>query len=404
MPGVLLLAFLGLHPSLVRAAQTARVGTVPFIFDDNRVFAELTFIRPDGSMRKARAFVDMGTPVMTVNQKLRKELEIDQQKRLVFRLGELEIEVASSQVETDTGAPMTGPDGKRTVPVEAILPGSVLKNYQVIFDYERRTLTIARPNTLRPRGTPVRCRVNEKTGLVSVTATIGAQPFRVAIDSGSAYSWLRKDIAEPWVTTHPNWKRGTGAVGESNMQTRADGAEAGAIILRLPEIRIGSLSLKQIGALGIMPQAPPFPPAPGESEVSRDFFDWYSRKAPEPVIGWLGGNVLAGFRLMIDFPRHMTYWEREKELDPYDLDQVGVTLERRPQGYFIAGIAKKRGRPTVEGVQVGDQLIQVDDVLLANATRGAVFSALHGRPAATRVLILERDGKRITVPTKITAF
>ena len=61
--------------------------------------------------------------------------------------------------------------------------------------------------------------------------------------------------------------------------------------------------------------------------VHGDFFDWYSKKAPESVIGWIGGNVRKGFRVMIDFPRRMIYWEQQIELDPHDLDQVGVTLE-----------------------------------------------------------------------------
>jgi hypothetical protein len=43
---------------------------------------------------------------------------------------------------------------------------------------------------------------------------------------------------------------------------------------------------------------------------------------------------------MIDFPRRMIYWERQVELDPHDLDQVGMTLEKRGTGYFIAGIAQ----------------------------------------------------------------
>ena len=42
--------------SVVRAAEIESAGTVPFIFDDNRVFAELTFVRPDGALRKAVAF------------------------------------------------------------------------------------------------------------------------------------------------------------------------------------------------------------------------------------------------------------------------------------------------------------------------------------------------------------
>ena len=240
--------------------------------------------------------------------------------------------------------------------------------------------------------------------MISITGDIDGRPYALAIDTGSAYSWVREDVAEQWTKAHPEWKRGTGAVGEANMQTRTDGAEARATILRLPEIKLGSLSLKQIGALGIAPEAPPIPPAPGQSKVQGNFFDWYSKKAPEPVIGWLGGNVLRGFRLMIDFPRRMTYWERVSDLDPHDLDQVGVTLEKRSEGYFIAGIAETSGKPTVDAVRVGDKLIQVDSVLLSSATRGAIFAALHGEPGSVRMLVLERDGQQLTLPAKVTAF
>jgi C-terminal processing protease CtpA/Prc len=145
---------------------------------------------------------------------------------------------------------------------------------------------------------------------------------------------------------------------------------------------------------------------PGEAAVEGNLFHWYSKKAPEPVIGWLGGNVLKGFRVTIDFPRRMTYWEHQSDLDPHDLDQVGLTLERRDaqEGYFIAGIAEKDGKPAVEGVRVGDKLIQVDDLLLADATRGAVFAALHGKPGTVRRLVLERGGKQFSVKARTSAF
>jgi len=122
------------------------------------------------------------------------------------------------------------------------------------------------------------------------------------------------------------------------------------------------------------------------------------------VTGWLGGHVLKDFRVMIDFPQHITYWERENELDPHDLDQVGVTLEKRDDAYFIAGIAEKNGKPTADTVRVGDKLVQVDDVCLSSATRGAVFAALHGKPGTIRMLVVERDGKQLTLPVKVTAF
>jgi hypothetical protein len=54
------------------------------------------------------------------------------------------------------------------------------------------------------------------------------------------------------------------------------------------------------------------------------------------------------------------------DLDPHDLDQVGITLETRDnvKGYFIAAIATTMdGKPAVQNIRVGDKLLQVDDVV-----------------------------------------
>ena len=402
----LLLVVFQVSSRQIVAAETHSSGTIPFFFDDNRIFAELEFVRPDGTPRKAVAFVDIGTPQLVIEQDLGKELGIENAKHAVLHIGDVEIDVPPSDVQTDTGLGMTGPHGKRTIKVEAVLPGSVMKNYQVVLDYAKRSLTMAKPDTLKPAGDVVPCRVNEKTGLVSVTATIGARDYALAVDCGSAYTWVRHDIAARWVTEHRDWKRGVGAVGEANMQVRPDGAEARAVIMRVAEIRIGSLLLEQVGVLGVERAAPPIPPGPGEQIVHGNFFDWYSKKAPEPVIGWIGGNVLKNFRVTFDFPRRTIYFERQNKVDYYDLNQVGVTLERRDgqQGYFIAGIASKDGRPTVDGVLVGDRLVKIDGLDVSNATRGAIFAALHGEPGSVRMLVLERDGQQLNLSAKVTAF
>jgi C-terminal processing protease CtpA/Prc len=103
----------------------------------------------------------------------------------------------------------------------------------------------------------------------------------------------------------------------------------------------------------------------------------------------------------------MTYWQREADLDPHDLDQVGITLETRDnvKGYFVAAIVTTtNGKPAVQNVRVGDKLIQVDGVVMSDATRGAIFSALHGKPGSTRTLLLDRDGKQMRVPVSTRAF
>src|SRR5438067_12825902 len=102
------------------ALDSERSGTVPFIFDDNRVFAQLAFVRADRTLRKVLAFVDLGTPALVLDKKLHEELQVDESKSVIFRVGHLEMKVKSSAVETDTELGVTGPDGKRTVPVEAV--------------------------------------------------------------------------------------------------------------------------------------------------------------------------------------------------------------------------------------------------------------------------------------------
>ena len=187
----------------LEALDTERSGTVPFIFDDNRVFAELNFVRPDGTLRKALAFVDLGTPTLVLDKKLHEELQAGQGKPVILRVGDLEIKVDSSAAETDTGLGLTGRDGKRTLPVEAVLSGSLLTNYQVVIDYAKRTLTVAQPNTLKNTGDAVPCRVNQKTGMISITGDIDGRPYALAIDTGSAYSWVREDVAEQWTKAYP---------------------------------------------------------------------------------------------------------------------------------------------------------------------------------------------------------
>ena len=46
---------------------SAPSGTAPFILDGNRVYAQLEFIRPDGTLHKTFAFVDFGSASMVVS-------------------------------------------------------------------------------------------------------------------------------------------------------------------------------------------------------------------------------------------------------------------------------------------------------------------------------------------------
>lgn len=368
-------------------------GATRFVFDGNRTYAELGFVRPDGSIHRALAFVDMGSPSMVLRESLFKELRPGAHTPLVFMVGQLRVEVSGADVVSEPREPSSiGSD----LEVEAILPASVLQRYQVVIDYEKRTLALARPGTLTPQGISVPFHINRTTGLIAVDASVDGRSYSITIDNGSAYTWLRQSAAQEWLAAHPDWGRGVGAVGASNMMMSGDGTEASGMLMRIPQMSLGRLILKDVGALGA---------GSGKSFSGHlDLFDWYSQKNAVPVVGWIGGNVLKAFRLTIDYANRMTYWLEQGAPDSHDLDQVGLTLRSESGEFFVDAIATKNGLPTVNGVRPGDKLIRIGELDVARATWGAVYSSMHGTPGESRTLIVERNGVRITVNTRVTAF
>lgn len=175
-----------------------------------------------------------------------------------------------------------------------------------------------------------------------------------------------------------------------------DTTESEGVLLRVPEISLGALSLKEVGALAAGPSH--------GMPQNLDLFDWYSQKNAAPVIGWIGGNVLKHFRLTIDYPDRVIYLEKETEPDPLDLDVVGITLRATHREFFVTSIATIGSKPTVEGVLAGDRLLRIGNLDLTKASWGQIYAALHGAPGETRELVLERGGKRFTIPAKVTRF
>ena len=187
--------------------------------------------------------------------------------------------------------------------------------------------------------------------------------------------------------------RGVGAVGDANMNGALP--ELTGTILRFPVIQLGGLKVEQAGTLAV---------SGGWDKASSRLFEWYSRKTPEPVAGFIGGNILPQFRLEIDYVNSAAYWERVAPPDSNDLDQEGITIGVHGGKYFVIALPAQNGHPTVHGIAVNDQLLSVDGVATTGASMGKVLMALHGKPSEIRKLILERSGKSFTVNARVNHF
>jgi hypothetical protein len=377
-----------------KAPGPLRTTTVPFTLDHNRMIVELELVRPDGTVRTAQAWVDTGNQHLLVGRQLAQDLGLE-----ASGAGEEGTQVAQVWATRTPGMRLGGvaldTAGIRTkilpgtgvlpgVPAEANLPSAVLLHDHFILDYPARRLTVARPGSLKPRGAAVPCQVNASTGLFQIAASVDGEIVQLGVDNGSAGTWVSRVLVERWQSRHPAWPHAVGAVGSANFF--GFGFESGGVLMRLPELGIGPLTTRDVGVLGL----------------DQSLFDWYSGKTAGPVAGFIGANVLVGFRIEIDLSHGMTYWEAGPVPPPGDLDIVGLTLRPEEDRTFtVAGVATRNGTPVVEGVQAGDRLLRIDSLDATGATMGAVANALRGRPGTAHALVIERAGNQITVVARV---
>ncbi len=378
--------------SLAVRAQTHAVnGTTSehFILDHNRIFVPVEFVQPDGKLRRTLAFVDSGDSNFGIMQPLAQALHVKNGEAVRVRFGRMDLRLPLNLVPgSDPGKTMFS-----GMNVEANLPATILDQYDVILDYGRRTLTLAPPGSVKHQGVRIPCKVNPKTGLISVQAEIDGETYALALDAGSAYTWIDQTVAQRWIMAHPRWVRGIGAVGDANMNGVLP--ELTGTILRLPAIHLGDPAFEQVGALAV---------SGGWEKAGPNLFQWYSQKTPEPVVGFVGGNILRQFRLEIDYANRATYWKRVAPPNPDDLDQVGITIGVHGGKYFVIALPTQNGKSIVHGITVNDQLLSVDGMTITGATMGKVLTALHGKPGEVRRLVLERNGKSFTVNARVTRF
>jgi hypothetical protein len=367
--------------------------TVPFVLDHNRMLVEAEIQRPDGTWRKVRLWVDTGSPDFFIGEPLARDLGID----LSTATGNFELP-APPKVRI-AGMSLKFEGVRSTVKFQPFwlfsathndgnLPATVLRNYQVVFDYPKSQLTLAQPGSLQPRGVRAPAEVHPQTGIVQIDAVIDGDSLSFALDNGASYSFVSDSIVTTLAAKHADWPSITGALGCANMWGWWPSDEQTLPVLRLPEIVWGTTSLKGVAVVGV----------PGLGE-------WYSRKTASPVDGFLGPNAFKPFRVEIDYVGSAVYFEKGSEFDLHDQDLVGLTL--RPEadsGFSVIGVAQKGGKPVVEGVEPGDRLLQVGDLEVQGVTMGTVIDALRGQPGDNRTLIFLRGGARFTVKAKVERF
>ena len=372
------------------SAEKTPPHSLRFELDAGRILAAASFRTPDGGTRRTLAWFNMGMQAPILTKGLYAELGIAAGQPLRLLVGNTEIEADAKSVRDDGDSTdfFAFPQYFGPHKVEAMLPASLFLGYRLTLNYKTRTLSLSTPESPRPPGTEVPITLNPETGLAAVQVSVDGHNYPFVIDAGSGFSWMRGSVLTPWLTAHPDWRRADGAMGAANYNMLDFNFEKRGTVARIPSIRLGALEIKDVGVLGSAPYL-----AGWVDVLTGDlFWDKWQKSAPGPVVGWLGANVLERYQLTIDYPNRVSYWNSISGPNTRDLDSVALTLVRKDSRYLVGGLPKAGDQPPAEGVEVGDELVAVGQLAATGAPRGAVLSALHGKPGDKRRLTLSRGG------------
>src|SRR5215469_2702662 len=280
------IVFFALLCSPLLAQSARKLVTVPIPLDHNRTIIDVYLPLPDGTTKRVRGWVDNGNPELDIAETLAQNLGLQLKGEGTFKSGDQRpVDPPHSLQIGGMTIPFEGvKEAKAIVGHDAIAPGSsaainipstVLRNYDVLFDYPNRQFTIGPPGSISFEGTAAKAQINPQNGLVQIASKIDGQDYTISFDAGSSTSLLSGELIEKWLKAHPAWPHMTGAIGSANMWGAAE--ETHWQLLRLPSLDYGGVNLKNVVVAS-------FP---------EKFMKWYQDRAAAQTVGLIGANAFA---------------------------------------------------------------------------------------------------------------
>lgn len=386
---------------LLVAPLGAQSVTVPLILDGNAPIVELELSTASVTPRIARFLVDTGGGAFILGSRLMVDTgavtrsgvdagagaEMVELEPLEARLGGMVLDLSRARIVGKPGSPWLGPRNQ----AEGMLPASVLRRYDVVFDYPAGLFTLAKPRE-EPgadpgRGIEVATPIGEGSGFPRIEVEIFGGQHGFLLDTGASFTMISRTQLDEIVAEEPTWAHAIGATGYANMF--GGEMENGALMLRFPSIAIGGIEVTEVAVVSRPPGT---------------FEEWMSERMSAPIVGALGGNVLRDFRIAIDYRRGVTRIERGATLLDADSTAVGLVLAAAPGDgqLVVTGISTAASSGVREGVRPGDTLLAIDETPVTGASLATAARLLSGEAGASKRLHLRRDGAEriVTVPVR----
>ncbi len=279
--------------------NTADRSTVQLYVVGNRPYVDVKLHKPDGSSRVGRFLVDSGGGAFILTQPLAAGLGLTSQQleggegKLARVDGPLEAKVGEVTLTLDPQRTLVAVDQTTLTPKGApghsdgMLPGYVLAQLHVVFDYPAGRFTVAKPGVLAPVGDGVAMPVQPASGFPRTELMIDGVPHGFLLDTGASFTMVSETLLRGLASAHPTWPRYHGAYG--------DAIFLGGTTLEtmfVGEARWGGQALTEVGVT---------------SQTAGVFEQRMSSLMTAPIEGSLAGNVLKAYRVELDYPNQKLY-------------------------------------------------------------------------------------------------
>jgi hypothetical protein len=386
-----------LAAALALNAGAQKSVTVPITLDHNRIVVDVDLALPDGTTQRVHSWVDNGDPDLEISRRVATllglnitcgEKECSAPAPREISIGGLKISLSAvKEAEIPLKPPPAAAIAFPGMSAEINIPSTILRNYDVLINFPGHELTLAPPGTLKFNGSKAKAEINSKNGLIQIASQIERKKYNLALDFGASISLLAPDLVDNLASAHPAWPHMIGAVGPANLWG-ADN-ELTQKLMRIDRIQYGPLFLTSVPV----------------AELSKENFDFFSRRAGTATSGLIGADAMANYRVGIDYAHSAVYFDIGRLFNFPEFDVIGLILRPEDDGRFtILGAADYEGKPSVAEVQSGDHLVAVDGIPTLGNTMGQVLLMLGGEAGKQRHLTIERDGKQIKFAATVQHF
>jgi len=379
-------AVLGGVSSHAQGTACPAVGQESMSVEGNAPIVTLQFKRQNGTIRAARFVFDSGGGAVLFDSALASDLGLNPSGAEIGEAGERYVPVNPPETSIGAFTFSLGTSkalihlGTRSFDtrerVEGLLPGKALEPYQVVLDYPSHLFSVAASGCIKHLGSKVDSPFLQASGHPRITVSAMNEKYGLLLDTGSRVTLARRDLLESWRAAHPAWPHTTGASGEADMP----GGDGKELLLRVPEMEWGPFHIKNVVIVS----------RPDETYSSTTF------ETPTAIVGALGGNVLDGFRVEIDYPHGTTYLEQVHQPDADNMNSAGLVLDSDAANQLVViSVSATADEITRRNVLPGDIILQIEGKSETPWTITEASLALSGAVGETRRLLIRRRGMEI---------